>query len=316
LDPDEVYLFELGSDGQWALAQTVLPFDGGEDLGGALLLEPDLLVVGAVVAMEVSIYERNSGAFVGVDRIQGPADGVDFGRALAHVGDAIYVGAARDSTNGTNAGAVYRIEPEGTQWGSPERTGVASAAGQFVGRTLSATEDLLLVGGDNSAAVYDLSVEDVTAVTLPPEHVGFGNEGLATADAIFVGAPGGLSDGGFGKVIVFEGDGNTWNQNGLIEPAESVSRLSFGAALAGDGTRLVVGASSPNESRGGDQVFLYERDETEQWAEIARFDSQVEEGEPTSFGLSVALVDDLVFISDSHAPTEGGTGVLHVAACR
>jgi hypothetical protein len=76
-----------------------------------------------------------------------------------------------------------------------------------------------------------------------------------------------------------------------------------------------VGASTPNDQRGGDLAFLYERDENSEWVERARFDPELGEDVASSFGVQVAIASEFVLITDAHAPNSAGTGWLHVAAC-
>ncbi len=314
-DPDEVYVFELGTDQRWSLSQTLLPVDGGEDLAGALLLDDDLLVVGGATSQDVTVYQRQAGAFAGVQRVVGPPDALDFGRALARTASGFLVGAARDSENGLNSGAVYQVTGSGASWQSPIRTDVESVAGQFVGRALDAIDGRVAVGGSGSAAVYNFNGDALTASPLAAEHEEFGSSLEVTDETLFVGAPGGLSGGGFGQVIVFGREGESYVRETAIEPPEPVSRLSFGASIASDGDRVAVGASTLNDQRGGDMAFLYERDENSEWMEVARFDPELGENVASSFGVQVALAGEFVLITDAHAPNSVGTGWLHVAAC-
>ena len=97
-EASEVHVYSL-SAGTWTLAQTL---DGpgsasvDDGFGRALALDGARLAVGAPLWRGVGsafVYERSSGAFVGVREIEG--SNMDFGAALALRADVLLVGAGR-----------------------------------------------------------------------------------------------------------------------------------------------------------------------------------------------------------------------------
>ena len=137
--------------------------------------------------------------------------------------------------------------------------------------------------------------------------------GFATAvdgDWAFVGAPADFTTGVFsGAVHVFEREGAEWLERGTLTPSDPQSS-HFGAALAAEDGRLVVGAPPCTDQNpcGGPSdhgaAYFFERD-GDTWKEVAFFQSATPPAQFDRFGFSAAIRGDTALVGD---PGVGGRG--------
>ena len=154
-----------------------------------------------------------------------PEPGDEFGASLAVVGNELVVGAPGSSLSGPGDGVVYVFDAndESTTFG-----------------------DLLAT----------LTIPDPGALN----DAQFGAAVGATDTNIVVGAPG--NDGGTGEVYEFEGDTTQANFGDLlldITNPTSQSASDFGAAVAGIGNNVIVGAPTVNLAGAIGGVFVVRR---------------------------------------------------------
>ena len=137
---------------------------------------------------------------------------------------------------------------------------------------------------------------------------GFG-AAIAIGDGeIFVGRTGGGVAGAIypspGSIYVFERAGDGWEFAYVITGDDVEIGDEFGAALAVEGDRLLVGSPGRDGGRGGAQVF--ERGDDGQWVQRVEFVPPAD-GEIRGAGTTVALSGDAVFLG---APSDAGPGVV------
>ena len=137
---------------------------------------------------------------------------------------------------------------------------------------------------------------------------GFG-AAIAIGDGeIFVGRTGGGVAGAIypspGSIYVFERAGDGWEFAYLITGDDVEIGDEFGAALAVDGDRLLVGSPGRDGGRGGAQVF--ERGDDGRWVQRVEFVPPAD-GEIRGAGTAVALSGDAVFLG---APSDAGPGAV------
>ena len=137
---------------------------------------------------------------------------------------------------------------------------------------------------------------------------GFG-AAIAIGDGeIFVGRTGGGVAGAIypspGSIYVFERAGDGWEFAYVITGDDVEIGDEFGAALAVDGDRLLVGSPGRDGGRGGAQVF--ERGDDGQWVQRVAFVPPAD-GEIRGAGTAVALSGDAVFLG---APSDAGPGAV------
>ena len=137
---------------------------------------------------------------------------------------------------------------------------------------------------------------------------GFG-AAIAIGDGeIFVGRTGGGIAGAIypspGSVHVFERAADGWDFAYVIAGADVEIGDEFGAALAVDGDRLLVGSPGRDEGRGG--AHLFERTGDGEWVRTVAFTAPADQ-DVRGAGSAVALTGDAVFLG---APSEMGPGAV------
>ncbi len=154
-----------------------------------------------------------------------------------------------------------------------------------------------------SAQFRSVSLESLWAAA------GFGAAIAIGDDEIFVGRTGGGVAGAIypspGSIYVFERGGDGWDFAYIITGNGVEIGDEFGAALAVDGDRLLVGAPGDNEGRGG--AYLFERADGEWNQTVAFVPLQVSNREVRSAGAAVAFSGDAVFLG---APSDAGPGTV------
>ncbi|MFQ5680016.1 MAG: choice-of-anchor B family protein [Gemmatimonadota bacterium] len=195
----------------------------------------------------------------------GPGPAVGFGSAVAVAGEQILIGRPGEATllpmpAGRPGGVhVFQRSEEGSEWIerqllSPEGVG----AGDAFGQTLAVQEGRLAVGApkeaDGRGAVHLFERDAAgdwrwTARLEAPEGAPGDQLGFALVlegDLVLAGAPG--SDGERGAVHLFRRDAasGSWTAAGRLTGSGSEPGSRFGAALAVQGSRAVVGAPGPH----------------------------------------------------------------------
>ena len=255
-----------------------------------------------------------------------PASG--FAASITLVGEDVLVsrtGAELRLATYPQAGAVYVYRRAGgASWNV---TGVLTATtgevGDQFGAGVASAGDRLVIGAPGTADmrgaahIFERSGEGwIERGTLDPEaepRAGVGTAVATVADAVFLGAPGGLGElPRFGQpaapqpgvvyVYAVGPDGAAATAARLTSPsAEGADR--FGAALVAAGDLLVVGA--PGSAGGRGAVYRFERD-GDAWRPAGAF---VPEGLTAGarFGASLALSGNTLFAG---APGQAGGGVV------
>ena len=102
---------------------------------------------------------------------------------------------------------------------------------------------------------------------------GFGTAVVVNGDELMVSAV----RAGRGIVYIFNRDGRSWVQTGMIAAPEEATGESFGSSLLLADATLYVGASGANANQGA--TYVFER-QSSSWGEIARLEGDVPEAEP------------------------------------
>lgn len=260
--------------------------------GQSALRFDDTLVVGAASSETkegtVLFHERVSGVWVEQQQLSAPGDDFadsHFGFALARIGDDLFIGAPHIEVGGEPyAGAVYRV-----------------------------TQD---VGSG------EWSIVETIAPPTPAENGLFGYALSVVGGTLFVGSPhahhpndsnfGWLGNGVLGgRVYAYElgaGSGD-WALVGTVQGDTDIPGDAFGAALAADAVRLVVGA--PGEGASGEGA-LYTFDMADLDAAPVRFADDSGVAGLARFGRAVSLAGDRALVGSER--NEGGAppGAAHV----
>ena len=244
--------------------------------------------------------------------------GDGFGRAIAVLGDLMFVGApARD-----DGGAVYVFTRQGGNWAQVDRLAPDGLEpGDRFGSALAYVNQNLIVGAPGrgpSGAAFSFYVDQAAGVL----HVEIPSEGLAP-DAHFgasvafedgialIGAPGPFSLNALGgqpqfqpgTVLAFEGGRETWTPAGTLTPS--------GGGAFGLSVGLLEGrayATSPLDQSAQGAVFEFERGDEGAWTETAKITPAAPAG-GSFFGLSMSAGSGGLIVG---APGVGGmTGAAY-----
>ncbi|MBK9385665.1 MAG: VCBS repeat-containing protein [Planctomycetes bacterium] len=200
-------------------------------------------------------------------KLQATGVGSWYGRSCAVEGDTLIVGASNATSSGVSeAGAAYVYTLSNGNWVEQQR----------------------LEAGDPAVAAlfgYSVALSGDTAVV------------SARTDS-HPSAPSNI-----GAAYVFTRSGGVWTQVAKLVPADAVEGIRFGASVAIDGDRLVVGASSGRNASGGNvgAVYFFER-VGGVWTE----QQKIAGSNVGSFGSAVALEGDTAAVG-GHLANHGGT---------
>ncbi len=246
----------------------LLAADGvtGSRFGNAVSVSGNTLVVGANLHDELGedagaayIYQKEGGSWQDADRLfAGDGEAGDgFGVSVAIDGSFLIVGALGDDDAGSNAGAAYIYQQQGPSWVQHTKL-IANdgAANDGFGFSVDIRGRLAIVGargvdenGNSSGAAYIfLYANDawVQLDKLTPRDGSSGDLfGSSVAISEFYAVAGAvLADGvtdGTGAVYVFQNRGAIWLQHARLIAGDGDWLDQFGAAVALDGNRVVVG---------------------------------------------------------------------------
>ena len=182
----------------------------------------------------------------------GPGD--NFGRRVALADGVAVVGVPFDDDNGTDAGAIYRFDPETAQQ-LEKLVADDGASGDLFGIGLAASGNRIAVGAsehdgvaDNAGAVYlfDATTGQQLRKVVPTdasEGARFGRAVAIDGDRLIVGAP---FDQGNGAAYVFD----VWTGDQLIKLVASDAEAGdgFGSSVAISGATVIVGAEGDDDN--------------------------------------------------------------------
>ncbi len=273
----KVYVFQRnvgGIDG-WGLVTGIVHPGAlvSQRLGPALDLDGDTAAICGAESpslFSLHIFERNQGGADAWNRVAvQTSTAAGFCRSVAIDGSTVVVGAPPKTTTGGTAFVYERNQGGANAWGQLVQIDnpLTDDYDEF-GEAVDIDGDTILIG--NSAA-------DIDSDTNP--------EGAAYV---------------FGRNV---GGADAWGQVQRLEASDPRDWSSFGAAVALDGDRSVVGAYdgdwddpvTPTSSVGA--VYLYERNAlgAEMWGEVAKLNAPTP-AVGAQFGASVAAQGDAVVV--------------------
>jgi hypothetical protein len=266
--------------GRCAPEQLLDPAGSANDGFGSVAASGDMIVVGAsrdtvganAQQGSASIFRR-AAAGVTHEYHLVASDGIasdGFGNAVAADGDTVVVAASNARVSGNNGrGAVYVFVRSGATWTQQAKlVATDGAAGDAFGSAAVIDGDTILVGasGDDlavadagSAYVFTRSGTSWTqrqklTASDPAITASFGSAVAISGDDLIIGAPSALVGGvRTGAAYGFARSGNTWAQQvKFVDPAGAIDDR-FGASVATEGGRFLVGAPGDNVGSNVDQ---------------------------------------------------------------
>ncbi|MCH7702699.1 MAG: FG-GAP repeat protein [Planctomycetes bacterium] len=245
--------------------------------------------------------------------------GDQFGSHIEIVGDLAVVAAPHDDDAGFKTGALYVYVRSGIEWVEQAKIvpkGVADSGG--FGTSLAISGERIIVGANSddgpagvdqgSAFIFrhekDTWVQEARLLADDAEHSDrFGVVDM-DGDTIAIGAPYAHGVGiDSGAVYIYRLQADKWILEQKIFSLEPLS-ANFGAAVALQGDRLLVGAPETDDAAGAVYVF---RRNGKQWNEVAKLTAP-EGQEDDEFGTRVVMDGNLALISARYDNLGDGYG--------
>lgn len=246
-----------------------------------------------------------------------PVNGDEFGAAVSVLGQQAVIGAPLDNSFGANSGAAYvfDLDANGLWTESAKITasnadslavfGKAVAMGNgflVVGAPLQPTNGMFRAGSayvfSFDGAAWTQTAELIPGDLAPKDRLG--SSVAISGDVVVIGAPGdGIFDFVLGKAYVYRRSAQgVWTLEATLLASDAAMNDRFGASVAIDGDRLVVGADR-NDDAGASSgsAYIFERQTgSTQWSQVAKLTSTDAAG-GDQFGNAVAVEGDLIAVA-------------------
>jgi hypothetical protein len=241
-----------------------------------------------------------------------------FGYDVSIWGDYALIGAVLDDDNGTDAGAAYLFEYNGTAWVEVAKIKASDGeSGDNFGTTVALSDSLALIGAfgdeDTSGSVYVYRKAGATLVedtklrasdAGPLSH--FGRSLSLYKNYAMVGAPYHGEDGADeGAAYIFRHDGTNWVEEARLTSSDIQLKDHFGRSVWINGDYAMVGVTREDEL--GDDAgaaYLFHFDGTS-WVEQAKIlpsDGVARD----HFGRLVIVSGDTAFVASTFDDNEHG----------
>ena len=304
----------------------------GDHFGISVAIDGDTAVVGADRVKNKTgsayIFTRDSnGDWTQQAKLDGEAEGDQFGWSVAVEGDTVVVGAhaydGEDASNTTlvNSGAVYIFTRTGGVWSQaaklaptvPEEYAFFGGSVALAGNTLAIGSRLYDAGGrlgagaayvftkDSGTGVWSQAAKLTASTSLQLAYLGYS---LAVdGDTVLVGAYGDdtvRGELGSGSAYVFDKPSGGWtdgNETAKLTAPDRQPSGYFGFSVALDGDTAVIGARQHNDpvsGAGSGAAYVFTR-ESEVWGEKAKL-TPSDAAAKDNFGVSVAVDGDTVVV--------------------
>ena len=317
-----VYVFERDGSG-WRRTDRLLP-STGKSYYSPVVVRGDRAVVGAwrksALAGKAFFYDRTPAGWQEVTVVTASDLEFDdeYAFSVAIDGDTAIVGSPKDDDFSPaepqcNSGSAYLYQRTASGWLEVQKL-TASDPGcmRFFGTSVAIEGDRLVVGAYTvlnpqwSGALYVFEHTPGAWVQVARlqanEHTNNMWFALSTdlsGDRIVTGAA--QFDGKKGAAFVFEKIGGNWMQTGTLQAGDGAQQDQFGASVAIDGDRILVGASGDDDA-GPDTgaAYLFER-HPNGWVQSAKLLAS-EPAKREFFGWSVALEGETALIGAPIVP--------------
>lgn len=298
--------------GSWSQQAALYTMDrtDGDRFGDAVDLDGDVLVVGAARQDSPSgvadagaayVFERDAaGAWTLLEKVgaDDASSGAWFGVAVSVDGDRILVGADQDEEAGPGAGAAYvfRRTPVGFV---QEQKLLPTSPPNYAryGSSVSIEGGTALLGGNHPALIFERDAQAWHAKgrLVPRSTPGAGSRDLARSGRrVAVGDP---FSGVGGLAWVFDLVQGTWREQAELVAADVEPGDWFGALVAVDGDRVVVGDPYDDDPLlNAGSAYVFEKVEGV-WSERVKLHA-VRRSAHGGFGWRAAIEADTVIVTD------------------
>ena len=259
----EALVYEPGADGRWTLVADLQPAHDVVFAGSSVAVQGDRIAMSTAFLADwsapgpVEVFEFEGGNWARVAELSGDPLDAAYGfwaRSTAMDGEVIVVGSPLH--NERKSGSVYFFERQGDgEWGLQSH--IVSPA--------------------------------------DPEYVDtFGESVAVDGDRALVGAPSSIFNSFVGVVYLCERDASgQWEVTDSLTDPSGLVGTRFGAAVALDGTRAVVGAPSSDGNAGA--AYLFEHDGNE-WQLTETWNAPREEA-ASYYGHSVGVHEEQIRVA-------------------
>ncbi len=234
-----------------------------------------------------------------------------FGQAVGVRSDVALIGARNSGLAGTLSGAAFVLRFDGTGWNEEAKLIPSDATfAFFAGSSVAMGNNFAILGTGgfgNAAYLFRFDgltwIEEVKLTASLPEFAdGFGGPVAASDDVVIVGGTGRSGTGLItGAAYVFRFDGTMWTEEAVLIASDAAVHGEFGAAVAIDGNRAVIGSPGDN-STGSAYVFAFDGTAWNQEAKLTAPDVAVH----AAFGVAVDISGGRVVIGAS-GDDDGGS---------
>ncbi|MBL4658812.1 MAG: FG-GAP repeat protein, partial [Alcanivoracaceae bacterium] len=264
------------------------------------------------------------------------AAGDNFGVSVSLSGYRALIGASLDDDAGTNSGAAYVFDYDGSSWSLSQKL-VASdgAADDRFGFSVSLSGDRALIGSyqdehttsqntfanSGTAYIFDYDAETSNwsqSQKLNPNDFGsFDEFGIAVSlsgDRALIGAYKNRDAGfGTGSAYIFDYNGSSWSQSKKLTASDAAKDDYFGYAVSLSGDRALIGAYQDDDAGlkpGFAYIFDFNGSSWSQSQKLTAGDGAAED----YFGYAVSLSGDRALIGayrdDDAGPISGSAYIF------
>ena len=315
--------------------------DPCEQFGKGIAIDGDRIVVGAHSADDdptlpcatgntgaAYVFERVGSGWIQTARLLASDGGPDdeFGNQVAISGDRIIVGAEyHDGAGGSNSGAAYVFELQGSTWVETVKLYAPDATiNHYFGRSVDIVGDMAVVGtrfdqawGYQSGAIYLYEADEFGVwdyrqklkATDGAQDDLFANSMATDGTWIVVGAYWKDGEGGekAGAAYVIGNHGTFWFENQKLEASDQAANDFFGRSVAVDGERIVIGALN---DEGSGSAYIFER-ANDVWTETAKL-LPSDGSNNDKFGEVVDIDGDYVVVGSKNSDNPLNSGGVYL----
>jgi hypothetical protein len=321
-----VYVFTR-SGGSWTQQAKLLASDAqsSDYFGDSVAVSGDTAVIGAYGeatggsnAGAVYVFTRSGGAWVEQAKLMASdAQSSDyFGYSVAVSGDTAVIGAYREDTGGSDAGAAYVFTRSGGAWVEQAKLMASDAqSSDRFGGSVAVSGDTAVIGaryedtgGSDAGAAYVFTrsggswTQQAKLMASDAQSSDyFGGSVAVSGDTAVIGASREDTGGSnAGAVYVFTRSGGAWVEQAKLLASDAQANDNFGDSVAVSGDTAVIGAygeATGGSNAGAVYVFTRSGGSWTQQAKLLASDAQSSD----YFGGSVAVSGDTAVIGASNA---------------
>ena len=272
------YIFTYDEVAGWVEQQRLQgsDIDGSDYFGQSVDIDGNMIVVGAsgkksnTGAAYVFTYSTSSWVELAKLQASDKQTGDSFGGSVAVDGNTVVVGAYREDTGGTDAGAAYVFTHSSSSWVELVKLqGNDTDRKDSFGYSVAIDGDTIVVGARDKAgktgATYVFTYSTSSWVELAKLQASdkqtgdsFGGSVAVDGNTVVVGAyredTGGTDAG---AAYVFTHSSSSWVELVKLQGNDTDRKDSFGYSVAIDGDTIVVGARDKADKTGAAYVFTY-----------------------------------------------------------